>query len=57
METEVSSQMLAVQLDGGPVNLELRIYKPSGQGPFPTLVFNHGSTGTGTALYVSSLRE
>jgi dienelactone hydrolase len=33
--------------DGKPVSLELVIYKPSGPGPFPTLMFNHGSTGNG----------
>jgi dienelactone hydrolase len=29
------------------VTLETVIYKPVGPGPFPTLVFNHGSTGRG----------
>lgn len=28
--------------------LELVVYRPPGAGPFPTLVFNHGSTGMGT---------
>lgn len=27
--------------------LEMAVYRPSGKGPFPTLVFNHGSTGSG----------
>lgn len=48
MVTEARSQMLAVQLEGSAVDLELRVYKPEGDGPFPTLVFNHGSTGAGT---------
>jgi len=48
METEARTQILAVQLDGTTVDLELRVYKPEGEGPFPTLVFNHGSTGAGT---------
>ena len=26
----------------------MRIYKPEGEGPFPTLIFNHGSTGYST---------
>jgi dienelactone hydrolase len=33
--------------DGKPVRLELLIRKPQGAGPFPTVVFNHGSTGRG----------
>ncbi len=33
--------------DGRPVTLELAIFKPAGQGPFPTLLFNHGSVGNG----------
>ena len=33
--------------DGKPVRLELLIRKPHGAGPFPTVVFNHGSTGRG----------
>ena len=30
-----------------PVALELAIFKPKGDGPFPTLVFNHGSVSNG----------
>src|SRR5229473_8563880 len=30
-----------------PVQLEVVIYKPPGDGPFPLLVVNHGSTGLG----------
>jgi dienelactone hydrolase len=33
--------------DGKPVRLELLVGKPQGLGPFPTVVFNHGSTGRG----------
>lgn len=33
--------------NGKPVSLEVVIYKPPGNGPFPTLMFNHGSTGAG----------
>jgi dienelactone hydrolase len=35
-------------MEGGqPIFLEAVIYRPSGAGPFPTLMFNHGSTGEG----------
>lgn len=43
-----SVQHVPVTIDGERVRLQMRIYKPAGQGKFPTLVFNHGSTGTGT---------
>ena len=33
--------------NGKPVTLEVMIYKPAGNGPFPALMFNHGSTGNG----------
>lgn len=33
--------------DGKPVRLELLVRKPQGSGPFPAVVFNHGSTGRG----------
>jgi dienelactone hydrolase len=33
--------------DGKPVRLELLVRKPQGSGPFPTVIFNHGSTGRG----------
>ena len=33
--------------DGKPVQLELLVRRPDGPGPFPTVVFNHGSTGRG----------
>ncbi len=33
--------------NGQPVSLEVVIYKPTGSGPFPALMFNHGSTGNG----------
>jgi dienelactone hydrolase len=34
--------------NGAPVELEVVIFKPFGPGPFPTVVFNHGSTGDGS---------
>ena len=33
--------------NGEAVSLEVIIFKPLNLGPFPTLVFNHGSTGSG----------
>jgi dienelactone hydrolase len=32
---------------GKPVRLEIIVFKPPGQGPFPLAVMNHGSTGRG----------
>jgi dienelactone hydrolase len=40
--------LVPVTVDGETVQLAMRIYKPAGPGPAPTLVFNHGSTGRGT---------
>lgn len=46
--------------NGKPVSLEVVIYKPAGSGPFPALMFNHGSTGNGdnpavfTSTYTSA---
>jgi dienelactone hydrolase len=34
--------------DGEPVSLEVVLFKPEAQGRFPTIVFNHGSTGNGS---------
>jgi pimeloyl-ACP methyl ester carboxylesterase len=33
--------------DGKPIQLELLVRRPDGPRPFPTVVFNHGSTGRG----------
>lgn len=33
--------------NGRPVTLEIVLYEPDAAGPFPTLIFNHGSTGDG----------
>ena len=33
--------------NGKPQTLEMVVYRPAGAGPFPTLVMNHGSTGSG----------
>lgn len=40
-------EQIPVTIDGESILLQMRIYKPAGQGKFPTLVFNHGSTGFG----------
>ena len=52
------SIMISTKLweSGKPVRLEVVIDKPPGDGPFPLLVFNHGSTGQGNdpALFTQS---
>ncbi len=40
--------MLPVTIDGEKVKLAAITYKPAGNGPFPVLIFHHGSTGRGT---------
>ena len=42
-----TSELLQTDLrdDGNPIRLETVIFRPSGSGPFPLAVFNHGSTG------------
>jgi len=42
--------MVPVVLDGETVKLATITYRPPGNGPFPTLIFHHGSTGSGTDL-------
>jgi len=41
--------MVPVTVDGEQVKLATIIYKPEGNGPFPVLIFHHGSTGRGTS--------
>ena len=38
---------MPVTVDGEQVKLATITYKPAGNGPFPTLIFHHGSTGRG----------
>lgn len=40
--------MLPVTIGGETVKLAVITYKPAGDGPFPVLIFHHGSTGSGT---------
>ena len=40
--------MVPVTVDGEQVRLAVITYRPAGNGPFPTLIFHHGSTGRGT---------
>jgi len=42
------TRMVPVTVDGERVPLQMRVYPPTTDTPAPTLVFNHGSTGTGT---------
>jgi len=48
--------MVPVTVDGEQVKLATTTYKPAGNGPFPTLIFHHGSTGRGNdpAAYARS---
>ncbi len=39
---------LPLMVDGEYVGLSTQIYRPAGKGPFPTLIFHHGSTFRGT---------
>jgi dienelactone hydrolase len=39
--------MVPVTVDGEQVELATITYKPAGDGPFPTLILHHGSTGRG----------
>lgn len=41
------SRPVPLVLDGQTVKIELVVHKPPGNRKFPTLVFNHGSTGRG----------
>jgi predicted acyl esterase len=42
-----SLQLEPVTIDGESIHLQMRIDRPAGTGKFPTLVYNHGSTGFG----------
>lgn len=39
--------LVPVTIDGETVKIATITYKPAGAGPFPTLIFHHGSTGSG----------
>jgi endonuclease YncB( thermonuclease family)/dienelactone hydrolase len=39
--------MVPVAIEGETVQIATITYKPAGAGPFPTLIFHHGSTGSG----------
>jgi pimeloyl-ACP methyl ester carboxylesterase len=40
--------MMPVTIDGEQVKIATITYRPTGAGPFPTMIFHHGSTGSGT---------
>jgi hypothetical protein len=48
--------LVPVHVDGDRVRLAMTIYRPDGGSRLPTLVFNHGSTGSGTDPAISKLR-
>jgi len=43
--------------DGKPVRLEVAIFRPSGAGPFPLAVINHGSTNRGVTWFATDLAD
>lgn len=43
----VEQRIVPVSIGGHTVRLVVRIFRPDGNGPFPTLIFHHGSTGYG----------
>jgi dienelactone hydrolase len=43
-----ATRLIPVSIDAQTVHLDMCIYQPATAGPRPTLVFNHGSTGSGT---------
>src|SRR5436190_23712554 len=51
------TRMVPVTVDGEVPRLEMRVYQPAATGRVPTLVFNHGSTGSGTnpAVFTRSI--
>jgi dienelactone hydrolase len=57
--SDLESIMISTKLreNGYPVRLEVVIAKPPGDGPFPLLVVNHGSTGEGNdpALFTQTV--
>jgi len=44
----VEHRMVPISFDDQRIRLAVRIFRPDGKGPFPTLIFHHGSTGNGT---------
>jgi pimeloyl-ACP methyl ester carboxylesterase len=48
--TALTREFLETSLrgEGKPTRLEVALFRPLGDGPFPLFVFNHGSTGAGT---------
>jgi pimeloyl-ACP methyl ester carboxylesterase len=46
-ETTIEERMVPVIIDGEQVRLAVRIYRPVIEEPLPTLIFHHGSTGSG----------
>ena len=42
-----------VEVRSGPLTLRAQIWRPSGAGPFPALLFNHGSYSTNDPLPLS----
>ena len=43
----VEQRLVPVSIDGQTIRLVVRVFRPDGNGPFPTLIFHHDSTGYG----------
>src|SRR5262245_34260786 len=39
-----------IDVSSGALTLRAHLWRPSGRGPFPAVLFNHGSYTTGTSL-------
>jgi pimeloyl-ACP methyl ester carboxylesterase len=57
--TRGKSEFLQTDLieDGKPVRLEVAIFRPSGAGPFPLALINHGSTKRGVTWFATDLAD
>src|SRR5215469_15531310 len=40
---QIEQGALPIELKGHKINLEVRIFRPAGPGPFPLVVINHGT--------------
>src|SRR4029450_11007413 len=55
--TTIRSPMAEPGPGGGPVTLEATFYRPGTEGPYPVVLFNHGSAGGGAVSPRMTLRS